>query len=405
MGYYGQYTGKFIAAALAFSSTYASFGVELGAQDEMDQDKVLDYLKSVSSIEEYFGTIDFDKGEYGYPTDSPVPNDIRKTVADDIKPNAGAAGYELEVELKKWHGIATPQQALVLETIRYLGLAFQQAVLNLPGELREINKRLTSITEGAVQFIKDGSKCFTQVAVLGDYADWYEVISAQDLCTGEEITTAGRVISAVGIIGLSGKFWRAMGQSAGIAVSTKRVFKDSEAVVDYAKKWDGVESLLHVVKGNYQIAADGTRKLVSGMHTKLGFDNFLKLNQNAGKAYSIRNVTEFTAERIEAGGEILSQTLDNGVRRIQLPRDAWANNSAFSGANFPVSDSLRLKGVKTLWPDSYDIQKIGDITTRIVEANPSIRNDVIKATVDGLTVNVRVDPAGKVLTSFPAWNQ
>jgi hypothetical protein len=240
IGYYGQYTGKFIATALAFSSTYASFGAELAAQDEMDQDKVLDYLKSVSSIEDYFGTIDFDKGEYGYPLDSPVPSDIRKTVAEDIKANAGAAGYELEVELKKWQGMATPQQALVLETIRFLGLAFQQTILNLPGELNAelnaINKRLTAITEGAVQFIKDGSKCVTKVAVLGDYADWYEVLSAKDLCTGAEITPAGRVISAVGIVGLSGKFWRTMGEAVGIAVSTKRVFKDSEAVIDSAKK-------------------------------------------------------------------------------------------------------------------------------------------------------------------------
>ena len=180
---------------------------------------------------------------------------------------------------------------------------------------------------------------------------------------------------------------------------------EAEKIVNSAKKWDSVESLLHVAKGNYQIAADGTRQLVSGMHTNFGFDNFLKLNQTAGKTFSIRNVTVFTAERIEAGGEILSQTLVNGVKRIQIPRDAWVNARAYDSAVAYTEGGQRLKGVKSLWPESYDIQKIGDITTRLVEANPSVRNDLIEATVDGIKINVRVDAAGKVITSYPAWKQ
>ncbi len=179
----------------------------------------------------------------------------------------------------------------------------------------------------------------------------------------------------------------------------------AKVILDSAKKWDSVESLLHVVKGNYQIAADGTRKLVTGMHTKLGFDNFIELNQSAGKTFSIRNVTEFAVERIEAGGEILSQTLENGVRRVQLPRDAWANADAFSDAIAYSEAGQRLKGIKTLWPESYDVSKIGDITRRIVESNPNIRNSIIEASVDGIKINVRVDASGKVLTSYPVWKQ
>jgi hypothetical protein len=213
------------------------------------------------------------------------------------------------------------------------------------------------------------------------------------------------VLSAAGLAIGSSKFWRVKGEAAGIAVTTKRVFKDAEFAVESAKRWDSVKSLIHVVKGNYQIAADGSRKLVSGMHTKLGFENFLKLNQNAGKTFSIQNVTEFTAERIEAGGSILSQTLDNGVRRIQLPRDAWVNAKAYDSAVAFTEGGQRLKGVKSLWPESYDIQKIGDITNRIVESNPAVRNDLIEATVDGIKINVRVDEAGKVITSYPAWKQ
>jgi hypothetical protein len=316
MGYYGQYTGKFLATALAFSATYASFGAELIAQDEMDQDKVLDYLKSVNSLEEYFGTIDFDKGEYGYPIDSPVPRDVRKTVAEDIKAHAGAAGYELEVELKKWQGMATPQQALVLETIRFLGLAFQQTILNLPGELYAINKRLTAITEGAVQFIKDGSKCVTKVAVLGDYADWYEVLSAKDLCTGAEITPAGRVISAVGIVGLSGKFWRTMGEAAGIAVSTKRVFKDIEAVVDSAKdvagvRWGTWSDLSKVTVEGKEYAKIGTRR-----YTQHAIDRMTPTGLGtAAGGVAGRGVPTIVVEATIKNGEKVATEVLNGVTR------------------------------------------------------------------------------------------
>lgn len=160
-----------------------------------------------------------------------------------------------------------------------------------------------------------------------------------------------------------------------------------------------------MVKGNYRVFGDGTRRLVSGMHTNLGFDNFIRLNGQVGKNYNIRNVTEFRAERIEAGGDILSQTLPNGVRRLQLPRDAWANADSFGDAIAFTESGQRLRGIKSLWPDSYTVQKIGDITARVVEANPTVRNGLIEATVDGVKVNVRVDSAGKVLTSYPAWRQ
>ncbi len=124
-----------------------------------------------------------------------------------------------------------------------------------------------------------------------------------------------------------------------------------------------------------------------------------------GKNYNIRNVTEFKAERIEVGGDILTQTLNNGVERVQLPRDAWANARAFDNAKAFTESGQKLKGVKTLWPESYSVEKIGDITTKIVESNPSIRNDLIEATVDGIKVNVRIDVAGKAITSYPAWKQ
>jgi hypothetical protein len=55
----------------------------------------------------------------------------------------------------------------VLEAIRHLGIAFHQTVLNLPGELASINKRLASITEGAVVVVKDLRHVLLKLVLLG----------------------------------------------------------------------------------------------------------------------------------------------------------------------------------------------------------------------------------------------
>ena len=264
---------------------------------------------------------------------------------------------------------------------------------------------LSSDTGHRFEAGKDVTACVAKVGVSGDFADWYEITRGKDYCTGAALSEQGRILSAAGLVFGTAKFWRLMGDAVGVAVHARPVFRETGKLVDSARKWDSLESLLHVAKGEYKVAADGTRQLVSGMHTKPGFDHFLKMNQSAGKTFSIQNVTEFTAERIESGGTILSQTLDNGVKRIQLPRDAWANARAYDSAVAYTEGGQRLKGVKSLWPESYDIQKIGDITTRLVEAHPSVRSDLIEATVDGIKINVRVDEAGKVITSYPAWKQ
>ncbi|MCX6132135.1 MAG: hypothetical protein NTX25_24145 [Proteobacteria bacterium] len=242
--YYGQNTNKFVATGLAFTSTFASFGVDLGKTEELDQDAFLDFQKSVEEIESYFSTLDYSKDEYGYRLESPVPNDIKQIVRDDIRPYTGSSGVALEDELKKWEGNLTEKQKFILEAVRFLGIGFHQAILNAPNELETINKqikdKLSSITEGAVSAIKETATCAAKIGASGDFADWYEIINKRDFCTGEEISRTGQVISAAGLIVGSAKFWRLMGDAVGFAVNTKRVFHETEVVIDSAKKVPGL---------------------------------------------------------------------------------------------------------------------------------------------------------------------
>jgi hypothetical protein len=226
--YYQQESKSFFVSVLAYLSTFSSFGEDYVKTEDIDEKSYLDYLNAVEIGEKYFSTIDFDKDEYGYPLNSPVPNDIKKTIRDDIKPQAASQALALDDELKKWEGTLTQKQLLILETIRFLGQAFK----NLPGELIEVKNRLVSITEGAVAAVKDFTVCAAKVGASGDYGDWYEVTTGYDICTGEEITKVGRAVTAVGIVAGSGKFWRALGEFAGVAVVTQKVMKDAGKFAD-----------------------------------------------------------------------------------------------------------------------------------------------------------------------------
>ena len=175
-------------------------------------------------------------------------------------------------------------------------------------------------------------------------------------------------------------------------------------VIDSAdKKWTSVKGLLHTVKGNAVLAADGTFKLKSGMHTEKGLAHFIKLNAEKGNHYVIQTVEAFSEENL-ASKVILKQTLPNGVVRLRLPRKAWNNKDAFSQA-FVQVEGKKFKGVKTLWPEKFNISDIAKATESIVLQNSYTASERISGVFEGVKVRVTRDAEGKVITSFPSWQQ
>lgn len=163
--------------------------------------------------------------QYGYAVNSPVPFEVQKTVREDIIPRAPVEGGDLERNLQKWRGQLNPKQQLVLETITFLGKAFKETAIQLTQDAAAINARLKSITAGAVQAVKDVSICIAKVGASGDFADWYEITAGKDYCTGEELTFAGKAITAAGLIAGQGKFWRVLGDAVGVSTTVGRVAK------------------------------------------------------------------------------------------------------------------------------------------------------------------------------------
>jgi hypothetical protein len=141
----------------------------------------------------------------------------------------------LDDELKKWEGALTDKQKLALEAVRFLGKAFHQTLLNIPEEVSAVHARLKSVADGAIEAVKDVTKCLAKVGASGDFADWYEITLGKDYCDGSDISIPGRVLSAAGLIVGSAKFWRLMGDAVGIAVQSKQVFKKTEAIIGDVK--------------------------------------------------------------------------------------------------------------------------------------------------------------------------
>ncbi|MDQ3233187.1 MAG: DUF1036 domain-containing protein [Pseudobdellovibrionaceae bacterium] len=337
--HYQQDTKSFFVSVLGYLSTFSSFGADYVATENIDENSYLDYLKAVEDGEKYFASIDFDKDEYGYPLNSPVPNDIKETIRRDIRPHAPAQAMALDDELKKWEGSLTEKQRLVLDAIRFLGSAFHQTVLNLPSELSAISKRLKAITEGAIEAVKDVTKCIAKVGASGDFADWYEITLGKDYCTGDEISIPGRVLSAAGLVVGSAKFWRVMGDAAGIAVNTKRVFKETEHVAESVVDIIGREKFHEILK----MPRGGRPKDVTTYLSKEYIQNHLA-NFEKGASYLVPKdiLDDFGRELLgRSDGQFISTATDineilkkaaGDVRIIEaelgLPPGSWQTNPA-----------------------------------------------------------------------------
>jgi hypothetical protein len=210
---------RFLTSVLGFTYTFPVFGRNLASEDPLSQEKFLDFKHAADKAEEYFSKVDFSLDEYGYPIDSPVPEDIKKALRDDIKPFAPSQAMALDDELKKWEGTLTDKQKLALEAIRFLGKAFHQTVLSLPEEVSAVHARLKSVADGAIDAVKDVTKCLVKVGASGDFSDWYEVTVGKDYCDGSELSFAGRAATAAGLVVGSGKVWRILADGLGIATT------------------------------------------------------------------------------------------------------------------------------------------------------------------------------------------
>ena len=161
----------------------------------------------------------------------------------------------------------------------------------------------------------------------------------------------------------------------------------------------------HVIRGD----VDEFNKLIGGLHTQKGLDDFIKLQASEGKNLNVTNVTSF-AQKNSTEDEIFVQVLENGVKRIQLPREVWKNSTAFGKSVIPKSESgisTSIKGIKTLFPESWTASDYVNAAEHLLSfRNASSTNNLITGQYNGVKLGIRIDlDTGKIKTMHPFWSQ
>ncbi|MEO5971157.1 MAG: pre-toxin TG domain-containing protein [Bdellovibrionia bacterium] len=271
------------------------------------------------------------------------------------------------------------------------------------------------------QFYKDLAEGFLDIAIgldpiTGLARSTYELILGRNLVTGAKLGAFERSVAFLGVITLgagntiaktTAGVLKITGKvpalSAELKIAEKVITEGTRIVESGERNWKSVKGLLHTVKGNAKIAADGTFKLKNGMHTEKGLEHFIKLNSGKGKTYTIQSVETF-AERNLAESVIFKQKLPNGVSRLQLPREAWHNSDSFGRAGIRI-DEQNIRGIKTLWPESFSIADIAEATETILQQNIGALGSKLNGIYKEIKVAITRDSSGKVISSFPSWNQ
>ena len=197
----------------------------------------------------------------------------------------------------------------------------------MPGQFSAISERLRSLTAGAVQAVKDTTVCLAKVGAAGDFGDWYEIINKKDLCTGEEISTTGRLISAAGLFIGRSKAWRAIADQVGFAVNTKRIFSEADEILDVVRKTGADEAFIRETK---EILTDEMRTVVGRTAKEKDF---------------LSRVVELSDDTLESGKFRIKEGV--GAARYELKSGKKLSNSKEIGVDFVDSgtgEKLSLKG-------------------------------------------------------------
>jgi len=239
---------------------------------------------------------------------------------------------------------------------------------------------------------------------INDARDYCEFATGIEFCIPGQrrLSLLERAASGLGIVLGSGTFWRGVGVVlSGVFV---HIGKKAGSLLDSAgKNWDSVQSLLHVVKGNYKKVTDASgsmMKLSGGLHTKGGLDHFIKVNKNLGKNFEAKLVNSLPA--VAPDGKILVQKFDNGVRRVLFPRSAM-NKKGWNNSGINI-DGKFVEGVKTLWPESFTIHDIAEAAKTALAKNKNITGPAkIPGSFKNIKFAVRIDANGLVKTCYPTY--
>jgi hypothetical protein len=367
----------YLATKLAWGSSYA-FYPETFRGDESTETKI-GYLQSVKKVAQYMGDIKESEliavNEYGFDEDSPVPETTQASVVETIEPAFPEEGGSLKAALMSLHGTLTPEQERALLIVESFGHVIGQFSDNLSS----IAEGMKTLLRQTASVITETTTCAAKVVAFGDFADYSEIVFGQDFCTGQELSTQARVVSALGLVVGTAKFWRALAEWGGLALEKGR--KVSKALVSDARWLARVR--------------DAARKM--GMSKSEDVTHFAKATVTLSKSRFDKIIA--AANKIYPSSRI--QSIDSDIVKF--------SQSSVNDVAFRV-DEFKQFG----WRDSVppiDVVKLGDGTlvsvdnTRLLAAsradiNVKVRVRAPNETIDPTRAATLKDRQGNIPTTW-----
>lgn len=231
---------EFLQVVIVWSKYTHDMAVLLKDRMGLYNDEFNLFQKSVSKVENYLYVSPgyLDAGLWF--KDSKVSKEVRRVIKEQIKVHVPEVGHSLEKELQSWGGNRplTEKQKNTLKTILVLGYGFEYISKNLHEAGKDALQQWKQTAHGVLEFIKDESECLAKTSIAGDFGDLYEIVSGRDLCDPNvEITTVGKIISSISLIGLNGRVFRRIAAVSGLEVTVLKAVEIGENLIDAAKKF------------------------------------------------------------------------------------------------------------------------------------------------------------------------
>jgi hypothetical protein len=158
---------------------------------------------------------------YGFLKSLKLPEDVKQTIQHDIAPVDPQRARRLRDAINSWKGEErTPEQKLVLETTRGLGVALRAAskLPKIQPETAGVLSKLFHVMDQTIEAARMVARVGVAFTPLNDFVDFCEVVTGREFCTpnGAALSTTDRVISAFGLVAGSGQFWRRFGEMMGM---------------------------------------------------------------------------------------------------------------------------------------------------------------------------------------------
>lgn len=228
--------GAFLSIVRSWRQNQAAFEQSILSRGVVSQEEVGAFLNAQQMVLTHVRNF---MDEEGWFHDTPVRPTTRSLIAYlRQRQDAAAQAEALQAQLNYWRGSEPSlQQKLILDSLDALFGGWQSVEAGAMDEDPSILSKLLSIGDSAEVIIKEVALFGIGFTPVGDFIDFCEVVTGWETCNpnGKQLTTGERMITTLGIVGGSGKFWRFVATSTVSAVAMT-VMKNAAELIE--RWWD-----------------------------------------------------------------------------------------------------------------------------------------------------------------------